>query len=193
MVLHPLIDAMVAIHQRKRIDPQAVSEIILRVHPLAVSITGVMEPSTGLQSKFSYRHSAAAALVDGNAGIPQYTDAKANDPLLVALRRKVQVIGDDTLRKDEARATVVAGDLREDVHIEHASGTVDNPMSDAAIEAKFLANATSVIGAARARQVAELVWSLEKVADARAARATRVSVPRLKGGQPLLAPLKRQD
>ena len=167
VVLHPLIDAMVAIHKRARIDPQAVSEINLRVHPLAVSITGVMEPSTGLQSKFSYRHSAAAALADGNAGIPQYTDAKANDPLLVALRRKVQVVGDDTLRKDEAYATVVAGKLREEVHIEHASGTVDNPMSDAAIEAKFLANATPVIGAARARQAVERVWSLEKVADVR--------------------------
>ncbi len=167
VVLHPLIDAMVAIHQRTRIDPQTVSEIALRVHPLALSITGVMEPSTGLQSKFSYRHSAAVALVDGNAGIPQYTDAKATDPLLVALRRKVQVIGDETLRKDEAWATVVAGELREEVHIPHASGTVDNPMSDAAIEAKFIANATPALGAERARRAADLVWSLEKVADMR--------------------------
>jgi 2-methylcitrate dehydratase PrpD len=167
VVLHPLIDAMVAIHQRTRVAPQTVSKIALRVHPHVLSITGVMEPSTGLQSKFSYRHSAAVALADGNAGIPQYTDAKAADPLLVELRRKVTAVGDETLRRDEAWATLVAGGVREEVHIRHASGTVDNPMNDAAIESKFIANATPALGAERARRAADLVWSLEKVADTR--------------------------
>jgi len=167
VVLHPLIDAMAAIHHRASIDPRTVTAIELRVHPHALSITGVLEPSTGLQSKFSYRHSAAVALVDGNAGIPQYTDARATDPLLVELRRKVTAIADERLGKDEACAIVTAGDIREEVHIPHASGTVDNPMSDAAIEAKFLANAVPVIGADRARRAADLVWSLEKLADAR--------------------------
>ena len=38
-------------------------------------------------------------------------------------------------------------------------------MSNAAIEAKFLANATPVIGAERAARAAAYVWSLEKQAD----------------------------
>src|SRR5579883_1008941 len=53
IVLHPLIDAVIAIRRRKCIDPAAVSEISLRVHPLVLSITNVLEPRTGLQSKFS--------------------------------------------------------------------------------------------------------------------------------------------
>jgi hypothetical protein len=40
-------------------------------------------------------------------------------------------------------------------------------MSDAAIEAKFLANATPVIGPERAGRARDLVWELEKVADMR--------------------------
>jgi hypothetical protein len=40
-------------------------------------------------------------------------------------------------------------------------------MSDAAIEAKFLANATPVIGSERAKRACALAWSLEKLADAR--------------------------
>src|SRR3984893_9455193 len=64
VVLHPLIDAVIALRNRDAIDPAAVSEITLRVHPLVLSITGVVEPSTGLQSKFSARHAAAVALVD---------------------------------------------------------------------------------------------------------------------------------
>ena len=54
VVLHPLIDAVIALRNREAIDPAAVSEIALSVHPLVLSITGVVEPSTGLQSKFSH-------------------------------------------------------------------------------------------------------------------------------------------
>lgn len=167
VVLHPLIDAVVALREKTQLDPSAVTEIGLRLHPLVLSITGVVEPATGLQSKFSVYHSAAVAFADGNAGIPQYTDAKANDPMLVKLRRKVKPVADKSLRKDEAYATVVAGDRREEVHIPHASGTTANAMSDAAIEAKFMANATAVIGSDRAKQTAEMVWTLDKVRDVR--------------------------
>jgi 2-methylcitrate dehydratase PrpD len=167
VVLHPLIDAVIAIRNREHIDPATVSEISLRVHPFVLSITDVVEPASGLQSKFSTVHSAAVALVDGAAGIAQYADAKATDRVVAALRRKTTAIADATLRSDEAYATIVAGDRRHEVHIPHASGTAANPMSDAAIAAKFLANATPVIGAARAQRVGDVVWSLERQPDVR--------------------------
>jgi 2-methylcitrate dehydratase PrpD len=167
VVLHPLIDAVIAIRNRDKIDPATVREIRLRVHPLVLSITGIVEPATGLQSKFSTLHSAAVALLDGAAGVAQYSDAKAADSSVAALRRKVKPVADETLRTDEAQAEIMAGDTRHAVHIEHASGTADNPMSDAAIEAKFLANATPVIGAERAGRAGEFIWSLEKQSDIR--------------------------
>ena len=49
--------------------------------------------------------------------------------------------------------------------VEHASGTADNPMSDAVLEAKFIANAGPVIGYDRAGRVRDLVRGLEAVAD----------------------------
>jgi 2-methylcitrate dehydratase PrpD len=167
VVLHPLIDAIVALRDREAIDPASVSEISLRVHPLVLAITGVVEPSTGLQSKFSTLHSAAVALIDGTAGVAQYSDAKATDPAVVALRRKVKAATDDTLRKDEAYAAITAAGKRHEVHIAHASGTADNPMSDAAIAAKFLANATPVIGRERAERANAFVESLETQPDVR--------------------------
>jgi 2-methylcitrate dehydratase PrpD len=167
VVLHPLIDAVIAIGGRERIDLAKVDEIALRVHPLVLSITGVTEPSSGLQSKFSFRHSAAVALANGAAGIAQYSDARAADPIVAALRRKVTAVADETLRKDEAYATIIVAGARHEAHVAHASGTTDNPMSDAAIESKFLANATHAIGADRARQVCDYVWSLDNSPDTR--------------------------
>ena len=167
VVLHPLIDAVVALRGKSNLDPARIDEIALRIHPLVLSITGVAEPSTGLQSKFSVYHSAAVAFADGGAGVLQYTDAKANDPVLVSLRRKVKPVSDASLRNDEAYATVVAGNIREEAHVPHASGTSKNPMSDAAIEAKFLANATPAIGEKRAKRVCEAVYALEEIHDVR--------------------------
>ena len=102
VVLHPLIDAVIALRNRDRVDPVKVSEIILRVHPLVLSITGVVEPQSGLQSKFSTLHSTAVAFLDGQAGTAQYSDAKASDPTVAALRRKVTPVADEALRRDEA-------------------------------------------------------------------------------------------
>jgi 2-methylcitrate dehydratase PrpD len=167
VVLHPLIDAVIALRNRQKIDPATVVEIGLRVHPLVLSITGVREPSTGLQSKFSTLHAAAVALTDGDAGVVQFSDAKATDPAIAARRRKVKPVADETLRKDEAYGWIVVGDERHEVHIPHASGTTDNPMSDEQITAKFLANATPVIGAERAERAAAWVAKLEQQADMR--------------------------
>src|SRR3974390_919386 len=167
VVLHPLIDAILAIRNREAIDPALVSEISLRVHPLVLGITAVIEPSTGLQSKFSTMHSAAVALVDGAAAGAQYSDAKTTDPTIAALRRKVKPVADETLRKDEAYAVITAGGKRHEGHTAHASGTADNPMSDRAIETKFMDNATPVIGRERAEKVHGFVSSLEKQLDVR--------------------------
>ena len=83
------------------------------------------------------------------------------------LRRKVKAVADETLRNDEAYAVIAVGNTRHEIHIAHASGTADNPMSDAAIESKFLANALPVIGAERARRASEFVRSLEERPDVR--------------------------
>jgi len=137
----------------------------VRVNPLVISITGVAEPATGLQSKFSVYHSAAVALIDGAARIPQYTDERANDPTVIALRRKVKATIDESLGNDQAEAMVVVDGARHRAFIEHASGTADNPLSDMALEAKFLANAEPVVGRDRAQQVRDLVRGLDRMVD----------------------------
>jgi 2-methylcitrate dehydratase PrpD len=72
------------------------------------------------------------------------------------------------LRRDEAHVCVIdAGRARHDAHVDHAAGTVDNPMPDEAIRQKFLANAEPAVGPERAREIAERVWSLEALDDVR--------------------------
>jgi 2-methylcitrate dehydratase PrpD len=135
---------------------------------MAVRITGLGDPGTGLQSKFSIYHAAAVAYLDRAAAITQFTNERAAAADVLALRGKIDVTIDDSLAKDEARAALVPlSGARLEAHVPHASGTVDNPMSDRAIEAKFLANAEPVVGAERARQIAAYAWELDRLNDAR--------------------------
>jgi 2-methylcitrate dehydratase PrpD len=168
VVLHPAIDATVALAAQASLDADQVVRIELRVHPHAVKITGIREPKNGIESKFSIYHSAAVAYLDRTAGLAQYTDARASAGEVIALRKKVQVIPDEKFRKDQAHGTIVtiSGECRE-ANVAHASGTIDNPMSDAAIESKFHANAALAIGPERARAIAASVWKLETLPDVR--------------------------
>lgn len=164
IVLHPAIDAMIEASRRAPAGAD-VERIELRVHPHAISITGVADPKTGLRSKFSLAHSAAVSFLDRAAGIAQYSDARAQDSEVVALRERVSVATDPALRKDQAHVRILFGSGEIVEHeAAHATGTVDNPMSDAAVEAKFLANAEPVIGAAAA-ELAQMVWQLDEVPD----------------------------
>jgi 2-methylcitrate dehydratase PrpD len=84
------------------------------------------------------------------------------------LREKIEVATDETFRKDQASAAIItATGERYAAMIEHASGTVDNPMSDDTIEAKFIANASAAVGAERAQKIAALVWRLDTLTDVR--------------------------
>jgi len=168
VVLHPALDAMIALRGEAPRTPAEIERIELRVHPFAVRITGLTDPETGLQSKFSIYHAAAAAYLDGRAGIAQFSDKRAAASDVVALRGKIEARIDETLGNDQAEATLfLVGGQRLETRVEHASGTVENPMSDRAIEDKFMANAAPVIGEARTRQVAAAAWRLEALADGR--------------------------
>jgi 2-methylcitrate dehydratase PrpD len=168
VVLHPALDAMIALRGSHVRAPAEVERVELAVHPFAVRITGLTEPETGLQSKFSIYHAAAAAYLDGHAGIAQFTDERAAMADVVALRGKIEARIDESLEKDQAAATLVTrSGERIETRIEHASGTVANPMSDRAIEDKFMANAAPVIGEERARQVTAAAWALDTLTDVR--------------------------
>ena len=166
VVLHPLIEAIIEVSRKARQPAADVERVDVRVHPDVIRITGVDTPSSGLMSKFSANHAAAVAYIDQAAGVAQFTDERAEDAAVQALRKVIRVTPDPTYRLDQAAATVLskAGATHE-VQVAHATGTVANPMSDQALEAKFLGNAVPVIGADRARQVVDILWKLDGLGD----------------------------
>lgn len=170
VLTHALIDAMTTL-RREGMQGSQVEKIEARVNPFVLQATGQVEPQTGLAGKFSAYHCVAVALLDGTARKLQFTDARVNDPEVVALRRKVTFLPDEAIRKSECRVAVTLTDgSRREKYIPQASGTAENPVSDEGLAEKFRDLAIPVIGD-RSDRVLDLVQSLDRLDDtARLAR-----------------------
>ena len=143
-----------------------VERIDLHVHPLVLELTGKKTPSTGLESKFSVYFAAALAIVVGSAGVRDFSDANAKNPSIAALRDRVTATVDPALKEEQARATIILKDGRRlEKFIEHVVGSVERPMSDADLEAKFRGLAEGVLAESRIQALIGRCWDIEGLAS----------------------------
>lgn len=146
IVIHPSIDGCVQF-KAQGIAPEQVQSITVRVHPLVLELTGKKTPKTGLEGKFSVYHSCAVGLIYGQAGEHEYTDQVVNDPKVIALRDKVQAIVDESMPEDAADLELVTVDgKRHQVKVAHAVGSLEKPMTESQLKAKFVGQAQATIG-----------------------------------------------
>jgi 2-methylcitrate dehydratase PrpD len=163
VVSHPLIDAAVALRARPGFDPASVERIDAFVHPLVPELMGKAEPQVGLESKFSSYHCIAIGLIDGAGHPAQFSDAKATDPSLADLRRKVKLNVDHAMAEDACKLVLHMKDGSElTEEVTHATGSPQNPLSDQRLEEKFMALATPTIGDAAAKALLDRLWRLDE-------------------------------
>lgn len=174
IVIHPSIDACVQLREQG-VKPDQVERIELKVHSLVLELTGKKEPVDGLQAKFSVYHGCAAGLVFGRAAEDEFSDEVVNRADLMALRRKVVATVDDSIDEASADVTAVLIDGRRiHVFVEHAIGSLEKPMSDAQLEAKFQGLTDPVLGAAATRRLLDACWKLGTAGHVRALAALAV-------------------
>ena len=167
VVIHPTLDACIQLRNQYKLTADRIERVELKVHPLVLELTGKKTPQTGLEGKFSVYYAAAVALLQGAAGERQFSDKLAKDPAVVALRDRVVTTLDPAMGPEQVRVIVTLKDGRKlEKYIDNVIGSVKNPMSDAALEAKFADLAQGVIPAAQARRVMDLCWGVEKLANA---------------------------
>jgi 2-methylcitrate dehydratase PrpD len=167
IVIHPTIDGCIALRGELGDAVRDIASVELKTHPLVLELTGKTEPRTGLESKFSVYHAAAAALLRGDGSPTAFTDAAARDSALVALRRNVRAEADPNCHEDAVRITIALADGRRiEKHVEHAIGSIHRPLSDEQLATKFRRQAALVIGDDRADRLMDIAWRLPELADA---------------------------
>jgi 2-methylcitrate dehydratase PrpD len=143
VVLHALIDACLEHREKLRIA----QSIQVHLSPLAVERTDRPEPRNAIEARLSAQHAVAVALLYGEAGLAQFSDAAAVGDEVQALRRRIAVAANPSLDKMAAR-------IRADGAAIEAPAS--RPMDDARLEAKF-----ARLSGAQAARLLETVRSLE--------------------------------
>ncbi len=160
IVIHPSIDGACQL-RAKGVKPQDIERIELRVHSLVLELTGKKTPQDGLQAKFSVYHGVACGLMFGKATEDEYHDALVTRQDMIDLRAKVVATVDDDIKEEQAdMVAVLKNGERVHVFVKHAIGSLQNPLTDAMLQAKFTGLCTPVIGAQRTQALALACWGI---------------------------------
>ncbi|QKE00050.1 MmgE/PrpD family protein [Nocardioides marmotae] len=138
VVSHPAIEAAEVLHSR--LAGREVTAVRVHCHPLTVELAGNAAPDSGLSAKFSAPHSVAVTLIDGEAGLRQFSDLRVGEPEVAALRGRVTLQPDPALSRSAAVVEVDLSDgasLRESITA--VKGSREKPLTDAEIDAKIRA------------------------------------------------------
>ncbi|MHB8354502.1 MAG: MmgE/PrpD family protein, partial [Burkholderiales bacterium] len=167
IVIHPAIDAAIQLRNQYHLTADDIASVHLRVNPLVIELTGKKTPQVGLQGKFSVYHSVAVALIDGAAGEKQYSDRAVRDPKTVALRDRVSTTVDPSILPEQVDMTITLKDGRK-LHkfITHAIGSLEMPMTDQQLEAKFSDLAEGILTPLQTRLLMSDCWQVAQLSDA---------------------------
>jgi 2-methylcitrate dehydratase PrpD len=167
LVVHPVIDGCIQLRDENELTAGMIDRIDLAVHPIVLELTANRAPRTGLEGKFSVFYAAAIGIVAGRAGEAQFSEASVRDPVVTGLRDRVETTVDSSLGQDQARIDITLKDGRIlSRFVAHAVGSVDNPMTDARLDAKFLELAAGILPEDRARRLMTLCRDAEHLDDA---------------------------
>ncbi len=147
-MIHPYIDCTIRLG-RDNVDADQIDNIVCEtgaglVDRLWEPLADKHDPPSGYAAKFSMPFCMAVGFFDGDAGIDQFTDARAKDPKVLKLCRKISyVIDPDNEYPDNysghIRVTMKDGAVRE-LRQPHMRGGRKEPLTREELVTKFRAN-----------------------------------------------------
>ena len=168
-VLHPALDIMLELRATRSIDPTKIYRIRVTLDAEAALPLVYEHPQDSLQAKFSLNFAMAVALVDGKAGLSQFSAERFGDPKVAGLMKRVELARLPIRRRKhepgiatEIEITMMNGA----VHRGQASiarGHPSIPPSRAEIEEKLRQCADGILPPRQITNLLRSCWSLERV------------------------------
>lgn len=165
IVVQAAIDCCLEIAEKLPQDA-AIASVALTVHPMALELCSRRDPANPVEAQISLFHWAAATLLQRAAGLAQLRQDCIDDHEVVELRARVTAVADPALNRDEAIAVVTlrnGASLRS--HVRHARGSIARPMTDAELDAKFRAQARTVLSGEASDSLMQMCRDVATLSD----------------------------
>jgi len=165
------LDSLLLLIKEHGLKAQDVKRLVVRVaHQGANTVNNRDMPDICMQ------HMCALMLLDGTVTFKSsHDERRMRDRRVVAIREKVELLGDDALSAAmPSRQGIVEIELSDGRKLRHHTkavrGTPDNAMTRAEVDAKSYDLIAPVVGRTRARRLCDAVWNLDKMNDVRKLR-----------------------
>ncbi|QVN23287.1 MmgE/PrpD family protein [Burkholderia pyrrocinia] len=166
---HAAVDAALQLAAGRTVEAGEIERVVVRASAFVARMCGGRDLSTLSSAQMSLPYAVAAALAFGDTGIGVYRAGRRTDPRVTALLARIAVDVDPALGDlDEPTVILHRTDGgRESRHVPIALGDPRNPLSDAALLAKYRALAGMALDSAQVDALSDVCLSLDRQADAR--------------------------
>ncbi|MBI4207706.1 MAG: MmgE/PrpD family protein [Betaproteobacteria bacterium] len=169
---HAVIDGICALREQHGFSAEDVAHVDLGIYAVGVNGHDHKHCDNLLDAQMSAPCAAALALADGKVAASQFLPESLNRPEIQALLKRIDTHIDEECERiyPGRRSGAVHIALRDgrklEVRVLDPKGEVANPLSDADLEHKFIANCEPVIGRLRCERLLGQVWRFDELAEA---------------------------
>jgi len=165
--IHNAIDCALNIRKAHAPDVAKIRNMTIRRHPSWAHYHQNANPKTYHEAQVSLPYSVAVALTDGQALFAQYSNDRLTDPTLLRLSNMLEFVVDPDLpRGVSCLLTVQMEDGSEfQSQVDYPKGSIQNPMNDDELRAKFDSLVIPVLGGERAKEITTAIFNIENLGD----------------------------
>jgi 2-methylcitrate dehydratase PrpD len=157
--------------EQHRIKADAVEKLVVRMPDKELEIVNNRD-----MPDISVQHLLAVMLIDGNITFKSAHDfARMKDPKVLAVRKRIEAVGDPALTDAQRRwRAVIEITLKDGRKLTHqtmaAKGSFENPLTPQDENEKALDLIAPILGRRKAIALLAALWDFEEIKDVRALR-----------------------
>ncbi len=166
----PAIEAALGLQRQHQITPQNVKRIIVHTFHEAVRLN-CRYPESTEEAQYSLPFPLAASLARGQLGVAELTGAALNDPVILSLCDRVELVEDDRYNKRFPANRIARIEIETVDNKLFDSGDVEaiweaaSPPSDTDLREKFRQLAREQLTDENASELEQLAWGCDKLPD----------------------------
>jgi 2-methylcitrate dehydratase PrpD len=161
------IDGALALQAKMGVQPAEIERVRVGTYRAGLEVAHYEAPRTAAEARFSMKYVVATALTHGSVRLAAFASPRLENEQTRSLMKRISVAIDPELdasfpHQRAARVAIEArGGRREELLQPTRVGDPDAPLSDRALEDKYMELAGPVLGEGQARKLLERLWRLE--------------------------------
>ena len=153
--LHSFLEALEELKQENNFNPETIEEIAIETNSSWLKVCNIEEPKTGLESKFSYKLTAAMSIYGKDtSNLDTYNDEICFDENILKMRDKVKVIPNDEL--SSTQSSILIKDGSKDIKNTH---DLSDEIEKNTLETKIINKSISLLSQTKSNEISRILNS----------------------------------